>query len=147
MKVSSEAMSWYNKADQVWKNAGTTPIMFGGRYKQKQLSFKVASKALKAMWKSEFPKVKFPYSLVETSGNRYTWVYRRELRVNTYKDWATLTHDFSHWIGLKRSQVAKHGWKTPHCTDHAILEYRLAKLVIDKGWIAESEEQLNKEGA
>ena len=142
MKVSKEAMAWYKKADQVWTSVGETSHD-NVSWKEDRICFKTASRAAKAMWKSEFPKQRFPYEIIKAEGRRYSWVRRNVLSINTQRNWAAFIHDFGHWMGIKHQRRNKN-WKTHHCAEHAIMEWKLSRMIVDKGYIDKSKEQLRK---
>lgn len=133
MITSQESLTWYHKADALWEEASITSSFHSREYEK--ICIRVASKAVKAMWRKEMGR-KFPYKIKEGSGNRYTWVRGSVLTINTSRGWANIVHDFGHWLGYRKN------FNRPHCADHAIMEYRLVKFVLDKGYIAESRESL-----
>jgi hypothetical protein len=98
-----------------------------------------AVKAVKAMFKREFPQRKWPYEIKFTSGNRYTWVRRnvgkdgrfsggRTVFINCEKGWGDLIHDWSHWLNYI------HG-RENHCEAHLMLERDCAQYVLARGWV------------
>ena len=134
MKTSKESMAWYNKVNEIWKSIGVEPSIWHG----KPVDFKIASKAVKALWKKEM-RTKFPYKLKEVSGNRDTWCNDYfTFVINTSKGWAEIVHGLGHWVGYRRK------FKRPHCAEHATLEYRMAKHVVDKNWVEISNQELAK---
>jgi hypothetical protein len=87
-----------------------------------------AVKALKALFKREFPYRRWPYEIRFSSGNRYTWVREGTLAINCTKGWEHLVHDWSHWLNRM------HGRK-PHGEEHLRLERQCAQFVIGHGWV------------
>jgi len=87
-----------------------------------------AVKAVKALFKREFPGRSWPYKIKFTSGNRYTWVRRRAVFINCEKGWGDLVHDWSHWLNYL------HG-RENHCEAHLMLERDCAQYVLDRGWV------------
>jgi len=106
----------YEKANAVKPEGIVTP-----------LTFSEAEKAVRKMFRHLQGK-KFPYKIVETSGNRYTWLQGGEFRVNCEKGWDDLIHLFSHWY--HRNWI---GGK-PHNKKHARLEKNLRKWAVSKSW-------------
>ena len=100
-----------------------------------------AVKAVKALFKREFPQRKWPYEIKFTSGNRYTWVRRslgkdgrfsggRTVFINCEKGWEHLVHDWSHWLNFVHGDGRK-----AHCEEHLMLERDCAEYVISRGWV------------
>jgi len=133
MKTSKESMAWYNKVNEIWKSIGVEPSIWHG----KPVDFKIASKAVKALWKKEM-RTKFPYTIIEVSGNRHTWCRRRNFVINTSKGWAEIVHGLGHWVGYRKK------FKRPHCAEHATLEYRMTKHVSEKDWVQSANEKLSR---
>lgn len=71
-----------------------------------------------------------------TSGNRYTWVYRGEMRVNPSQGWRAMVHSLSHYLHMiyQRDNPEVRG----HGADHARMEIRCIKEVIERGWLTGS---------
>jgi len=65
-----------------------------------------------------------------TSGNRYTWIYHGELRVNPGKGWRGLVHDMSHLV-----HRYQHPDKSGHDMRHEFLEGEMVAYVIASGWL------------
>lgn len=66
-----------------------------------------------------------------TSGNRSTWIARDgAFRVNPGRGWMSLVHNVSHFVWWW-----KHPNETAHQKDHALLERRMIKEVIKRGWL------------
>jgi hypothetical protein len=133
MKTSAESMGWYNKINEIWKSIGVSPSVWSST----PADFKIASRAIRVLWKKEMGR-KFPYKLKEVSGNRHTWYCSRYFVVNTSKGWAEIIHGLGHWMGYKKEFIR------PHCAEHATLEYRLVKHVVDKNWVEISNQELAK---
>jgi hypothetical protein len=91
------------------------------------LTLSEAQKAVRKMYRHLQGK-KFPYRIVETSGNRYTWLYGVSFRVNCGRGWKDLIHLFSHWY--HRTVVGGR----PHSKKHARLEKNLLKWAFKHGW-------------
>ena len=72
----------------------------------------------------------FKRKYVITSGNRHSWSYGKEFRVNTSYGWRRLVHDLSHYIHRKRFPTAP-----GHDPAHAGLEKRLAAQVESSRWL------------
>ena len=100
-----------------------------------------AIKAVKALFKREFPEREWPYEIKFTSGNRYTWVRRslgkdgryrggRTVFINCEKGWEHLVHDWSHWLNFVHGDGRK-----AHCEEHLMLERDCAEYVISRGWV------------
>lgn len=71
-------------------------------------------------------------AVVVTSGNRSTWGYGNELRVNPSAGWRTFVHHLSHWIDtLAWSQRGR----KPHDRSHARFELRMVREVLKRGWL------------
>jgi len=96
-----------------------------------------AVKAVKALFKREFPELSWPYKIKFTSGERYTWVrrswdkerhYCKTVFINCERGWENLVHDWSHWLN------DLHGRK-PHCEAHLRMEQECAKYVLERGWV------------
>lgn len=126
-------MMWYGKVNKIWESIGVDPCVWSST----PADFKIASKAVKALWKKEM-QTKFPYTITEVSGNRHTWCRRNNFVINTSKGWAEIVHGLSHWIGYQKKL------KRPHCAEHATLEYRMTKHVCEKNWVQSSNEKLSK---
>ncbi len=93
------------------------------------LTLEEAAKAVRKMFRHLSGKP-FTYPVVETTGNRYTWMRHGEFRVNVSKGWEDLVHLFSHWY------YARYIGGRPHSKVHARLERKLRKWAIGKGWMA-----------
>jgi len=91
------------------------------------LTFEEAEKAIRKMFR-HLKGRRFPYRIVETSGNRYTWLRGSEFRVNVGNGWSDLIHLFSHWF--HREYVGGR----PHSKKHARLEKNLRKWAVARGW-------------
>lgn len=67
--------------------------------------------------------------VVVTSGRRYSYIRRHTLYVNPERGWKNLVHELSHsfdqWVN-GRSGHNKH---------HALLERRMAREVVRRGWL------------
>lgn len=138
MKTSKEAIEWYNKSNSVWKEKGF-PIRFSSNNKNEKVDFNIAKKVIRGFWKKEM-KTKLPYDIREGSGNRFTWVHvnrknvgtRQILTINIESGWPNIIHDFGHWMGYRKNFLR------PHCVEHAIMEWRFTKYVIDGDYIKKS---------
>lgn len=60
-----------------------------------------------------------------TSGNRYTWIRRGVMYVNPAQGWKGLVHLLSHRLDKSGS----------HGAEHARLELRMIKQVVQRGWL------------
>ena len=131
MRLSREAMSIYEDTHQIWRDNNIAP--HHESYHNQKVDFDIAKKAIKKFWKSESPKkIGFLTLFKETRGNRRTWVERYKsttLKINTESGWAHIVHDVSHLIWYRKGFWKK---KPHHCADHAILERRFARLVVEK---------------
>lgn len=96
----------------------------------KAMTFEEASAAVRKMYRHMTGKL-FPYTIVETSGNRNTWLYGSEFRVNVGKGWTDLVHMFSHWY--HRHFFAS---DRPHSKRHARIERKLRKWAVSRGWMS-----------
>lgn len=131
MKVSQEAMSIYEQTHQLWRDNNVSPHHEVNNASRQKVDFNTATKAIKNFWKSEHPKRLFPYSsFKKTSGNRHTWEESHNhstLKINTESGWANIVHDVSHLIWHRKRKRKPH-----HCADHAILERRFTRLILEK---------------
>lgn len=73
---------------------------------------------------------RMPARVVQTSGNRYTWVRCGALHVNVDKNWQATVHDLSHFAHLRRNPGVK-----PHSKEHARIELCMVKEVVARGWL------------
>lgn len=92
------------------------------------LTFPEAAKAVRKMYR-HLKGIPFKYPIVETSGNRYTWMMYGAFRINVEKGWDDLIHLFSHWY--YRRNIGG----SPHSKVHARLERKLRKWAVSKGWM------------
>lgn len=133
MKTSKEAIGWYNKSNALWESKGF-PIRFSSNQKNEMVDFNTAKKVIRGFWRKEMQR-KLPYNIREGSGNRNTWVYYNRgeiLTINTESGWPNIIHDFSHWMGYRKNL------SRPHCVEHAIMEWRFTKYVLDNEYIEKS---------
>lgn len=97
------------------------------------LTFAEAQRAARKLYRYATGK-KFPYSFVETSGNRSNWVGRRNgtrvFRLNPERGWKIFVHHFSHWLHRVGNPD-----EAPHAKAHARLERRLILQVLRRGWL------------
>jgi len=134
MKTSAESMSWYKKVDETWESVGVNPNV----WKSTPADYKIVCKTIKTLWKKEMG-TKFPYTFKEVTGNRDTWCRdRKTFTVNPIKGWAEIIHSLGHWMGYRKNL------KRPHCAEHAAMEYRLAKYVVENNLVAISNQELAK---
>lgn len=134
MQVSEEAMRTYGRVDKLFKdNEATRPF-----------SFKSAQSFIRKAWKEEVGR---DWSLPfheRTKMNEGSWLgYVREdkysrqtysfgIATKGYKaNWPSLVHGFSHFIWWHRYYGRRFYSKSHHNADHACLELRLAKMVLD----------------
>lgn len=144
MKTSKEAIEWYNKSNSVWKEKNL-PIRFSSNDKNEKVDFNTAKIVIRGFWKKEM-KSKLPYDIREGSGNRSTWVHfnrksvgtRRILTINTESGWPNIIHDFGHWMGYRKNL------SRPHCVEHAIMEWRFTKYLLDNNYIERSRKAILK---
>ena len=100
----------------------------GYTYKNKPESYAQARQAVKALWKLHFPKRKFPYECIRTSGNRDTWVRGKRCYINPEAPWSEINHDWSHWCAYRA------GIRKPHCDRHLEME-RLGAEMLKRRFI------------
>lgn len=94
------------------------------------LTLEEATAAVRKMYRHLTGNV-FPYTVVETSGNRVTWLHGREFRVNVGRGWSDLVHLFSHWY-----HRSNYPGDRPHSKRHARIEAKLRRLAVARGWMA-----------
>jgi hypothetical protein len=63
-----------------------------------------AIKAVKALFKREFPEREWPYEIKFTSGNRYTWVRRTLGKDGRYRGGRTVFINCEKGAGLERAE-------------------------------------------
>ncbi len=95
----------------------------GYDYRNVPQSYVQARQACKAIWKMHFPKRKFPYQCVRTSGNRDTWVRRQTLYINPEQPWSEINHTWSHWCSYRAGNGKQ------HCDRHLEMERLGAELL------------------
>jgi hypothetical protein len=114
---------WYRRVNELWP--ATLPPLTGPeaiRAARRLYRF-----ALGKSWPAGMTKI--------TSGNRYTWIRRGVMSVNPHghhgmAPWVGLVHDLSHYAHLKL-----HPGVRPHGRDHARIEIKMIRAVIDRGWL------------
>lgn len=127
LTMSRETAQIYQRVNDAWCGRGkeVPPLA-------------VASKAVRALWREALGKA-LKAKVIETSGNRTTGLTRRDgvrvLSVNCGSGWATIVHHLSHEAHIYRPKPA--GEHRHHGPSHAVLELRLVRLVLDKGWLDE----------
>lgn len=93
------------------------------------LTFAEAEKAARRLYRHATGKL-LPMPCKETTGRRYTWPRRGELRINAGHGWKQLVHLLSHWLFRLR-----HPNERPHGKAHARFERRLIRQVVQRGWL------------
>jgi len=112
---------WYQRVNEAWP--GYDPV--AKCHHLPALTFPEAARAARLLWRYALGST-LRLRVVETSGNRRTWIYDGELRVNPELGWNELTHDLSHLFQRVRDPTT-----TPHSKEHARLELRLVR----RGWL------------
>jgi hypothetical protein len=110
----------------------------GYDYRNVPQSYVQARQACKAIWAMHFPKRKFPYECVRTSGNRDTWVRSvmhppkrgrtrnrriQTLFINPEQPWSEINHTWSHWCSYRDGNPKQ------HCDRHLEMERLGAELL------------------
>lgn len=135
MKTSQEALSNYEKVNDLWKKHNCS-IRWQG---SETVDFNIAKKLIRALWKREVG-TKFPYKTIkQVSGNRHTWVRRGVLSINCGRGWADIVHLWSHWIDRKMNPSLR-----PHSAEHSLIELRCTKYFFEKDFLSQSEIALEK---
>jgi|LUMM01.1.fsa_nt_gb hypothetical protein len=135
MQVSDEAMRTYGRVNKLFKdNEAIRPF-----------SFKTAQSFICKAWKEEVGR-DWHYPFHErTKKNEGSWLgYVREDKYSSWTytsfgiatkgyeaNWKDLVHSFSHFIWWYRYKGRRHYPKSHHNADHACLELRLAKMVLN----------------
>lgn len=137
MQVSEEAMRTYGRVHKLFKdNEAIRPF-----------SFKTAQSFICKAWKEEVGRDwRYPFH-ERTKRNSSSWLgYVREderyvhsrqiysfgIATKGYDaNWKDLVHDLSHFIWQQRYYGRRHYSRSHHNADHACLELRLAKMVLD----------------
>ncbi len=111
---------WYEKVNATWPES--VPSLSGDE----------AIRAAKRLYRFGMRRTfKGPVRL--TSGNRYTWIRRGEMVVNTggwQGGWKGLVHMLSHYCHQRL-----HPEEKPHGRVHAQAEIRMIKEVLKRGWL------------
>lgn len=127
-KVARSAMNMYKLIDKDWGGAKLSPP-----------TGLDAINACRVLWNDEvggwpFNGVKIVSGNRHTWGNRYTWSRYGELAVNPNrygKGWSEIVHDLSHLAHDEKNR--KNGRRPkPHSFDHAKIERRMQRLVLDR---------------
>lgn len=88
-----------------------------------------AISAVKRLYR-KWMKRPFKGKFVITSGNRNTWVYHGEFRVNASAGWHDLVHCVSHYVHSRLNPGAPgHGWQ------HHRIERDMIAYVVASGWL------------
>jgi hypothetical protein len=133
MQVSKESMSWYEKTNDLL-TANNIAVRFAEfAHEEPVIDFKIAQQILKRCWKKYAGfKLGSHVKIKQTSGNRYTWIRHGEISINTHKDWGEFIHDLSHLIQTRSRPRKKYKrGRAYHCPEHAILEYKIARDVLE----------------
>lgn len=114
---------WYTRVNTTWPKE--VPPLTGEE----------ATRAVRKLWR-KFRKVKCMLPIVVTSGNRYTWVYNGQVRVNAEAGWKALVHNLSHYFHRRRQTGVEEDARVgPHHKTHARLELRMIREVVKRGWL------------
>ena len=137
MKVSKESTMWYDRTNEIWEKSGF-PIRFDSTAHKEKVDFNTAKRVVRSFWKRETGK-KLRYSIIEGSGRDQNWVRwsKNQLVINTQRGWADIVHSVGHLLGNEKSL------SSPHCAEHATLEYRFTKFVFDGNYIEKSRDCIN----
>lgn len=143
MKTSKESLGIYKKINDLWlANDCMTATQvrqkvnwyyFTGRdnpFEKNKIDYKLAKSICRQIYKRTLQK-KCPFVFENETGRRHnwrTWSKKNVYNINTDTGWSCLTHDFSHWMHHEKYN----GNKRPHCAEHAALELRMTKLVLEK---------------
>lgn len=139
MNVSAEATALYEKSNALWKAKGF-PIRFSDNEDNERVDFGVAKKAIgQFIYKETGSKLsRLAREVRETSGNRYTWIESKRLSINTAAGWPNIVHLMGHWLAYHK------GIDKPHCAEHAVIELRFTKFILDGGFVEQSREAIAK---
>lgn len=80
--------------------------------------------------RGETAPLRKPTPVKITSGNRYTWVRRGVISVNTGRGWRHLVHMLSHYCHSALRPMDK-----PHSDNHRHLEGEMVDYVVRSGWL------------
>ena len=136
MKTSKESLNIYKKVNGLWEENGhktaNTILHEKGlsNFVPSKIDYKLAKLICRQIYKRTLQK-KCPFVFENKTGRRHnwrTWSKKNVYNINTDTGWACLTHDFSHWMHHEKYNRSKR----PHCAEHAALELRMTKLVIEK---------------
>lgn len=124
----------YAKVEDVWKSwaaaRGVTIRLERGHWIGLPLLEDLeAIRAVKALLRSEGFKVARLDFRIGT-GNRLTWGRRGEWTINPANGWSQIVHLIAHWIHRTRRPDVR-----PHHRTHVTLEHRLARIVVERGWL------------
>ena len=126
---------WYERANAVWPS--DLP----------ELTMPEALRAARKLWRYAAGSRHWQWDAIRPvyRKTQYTWIRRGILFVNHNKiewipgqgraigGWRTFVHDLGHCIDYHTGERRKAG--RPHSKQHARLEIRLAKQVIQRGWL------------
>jgi hypothetical protein len=135
MKTSKEALSIYEKVNALWeqngfKTANTISHEKGSNnFSPSKIDYNLAKSICRQMYKRTL-KRKCPFVFENETGRRYNWVTwskKNTYNINTDTGWSCLAHDFLHWMHIQKRQNQAH-----HCAEHAALELRTTKFILDK---------------
>lgn len=137
MKVSDEAWCLYEKTN-VFLMERSIPIRFRDcPSKEPKIDLAQARKLARRCFRkfSKRPLSFYVNKIEAISGSTHTWTNNKKgngktLLVNVHKDWGEFIHDLSHLIQVKNQSRYRRG-KAWHCAEHAALEYRIAKTVLE----------------
>lgn len=115
----TSAKTWYQRVNDTWPSQ--VPA----------LTFYEAERAARRLYRWAMGDA-FKGKVVETTGNRYTWMRYGELRVNAEQGWKRMIHDLSHLFWRR----ANNNEFRPHDKGHAKLELRMIGEVIKRGWLS-----------
>jgi len=124
-RMAKSAMTLYTAIERDWEKAGH-PVPNSGLD---------AAKGAELIYRHECHSWPF-WGVKLVSGNRYTWPRGGDLMVNPNRyggelpsesGWAGIVHGLGHWIHQERFPKLQQ-----HCTQHARLERRLQRYVLDR---------------
>lgn len=104
---------WYRRVNAAWPTE--VPALTGEE----------AIKAARKLYRFGTGRT-FKGSMRLTSGRRYTWIRRNVFSVNPERGWKDLVHLISHLPAVGVNS---------HNKDHALVELRMIKEVVKRGWL------------
>lgn len=172
MKTSQEALELYKKLDSLWEDNGVTPANkirkqsrtidgeVNPRYESslEKVDFATAKKfffnAMRmAMGNELYNRRLKGKPIEEVGGSSNSWAvfvgganpfnkrnYNGHFRLNTDFGWAEMIHDLGHYIHAVKNPDIR-----PHCAEHAVIELRLTKYCIEKGYVETSNRLVQEE--